>query len=250
MAAEQSIPRMSFRIFFRRNQIWFSELVGVLIVSIILIALGSFGIALMAKQNTIRANAQKLARLKADRIVFSGTLAQWQDKDIISATLTEFVKGRVSRQSINLLVQQVYQSSRTYGYDPLLVLAVIHVESVFDADALGRYRDGNFSGAIGLMQLKFETAQEVAKDLGISLESVEELHIPEINIALGVAYLTQVIAQFHSLKLGILAYNQGPGVILESISGKRPLSVRYYNKVLKSYYKLKDMHRKRRSPTS
>jgi soluble lytic murein transglycosylase-like protein len=143
-----------------------------------------------------------------------------------------------------MLIEQVHQNSRAYGYDPRLVLAVIHVESVFDADALGRYKDGNYSGAMGLMQLKFETAQEVARDLEISLESIDDLFIPEINIALGVAYLTRLIAKFNSLKLGILAYNQGPGIILESISGKRPLSVRYYNKVLKSYYMMKHMHRK------
>ncbi len=47
-------------------------------------------------------------------------------------------------------------------------------------------------------------------------------------------------ALFKDLKLGILAYNQGPGTILESIHGDRPLSLRYYEKVLRAYYRLSE----------
>jgi soluble lytic murein transglycosylase len=96
------------------------------------------------------------------------------------------------------------------------------------------------------MQLKFSTAQGVAAELGIPLKSPEDLFVPEVNIALGVAYLTQLIAMFKDLKLGILAYNQGPGTIMESLAGKRPLSISYYDKVLKTYYRLKRTYEARK----
>ena len=135
----------------------------------------------------------------------------------------------------------VYSSSRQFGYDPILLLAVIHVESVFDPNALGRYRSGNLSGAMGLMQVKFETAKEMAKLLNIELKSENDLLKPEINIAVGVAYLTHLINRFQSFKLGLLAYNQGPYTIKMTLSKNEPLSINYYRKVLNSYYKLKSL---------
>ena len=90
----------------------------------------------------------------------------------------------------------------------------------------------------GQLLAQAEQLEEIAGGLARGIE-------PEINIALGIGYLTRVIARFNSLKLGILAYNQGPGTIRQSISGKRPLSQKYYYKVLQSYFRLKEMHRKR-----
>ncbi|MBD3391770.1 MAG: transglycosylase SLT domain-containing protein [Chitinivibrionales bacterium] len=245
MPATDFPDRLSFRIVFRRNQIWFSELVGILFVGIILLCLSGFGIVALTNRSAIDRNNALLWRMKLTSAARQAELARWREKELIHETLSEFVKERLPRQTINMLVDLVYENSRTYGYDPLLVLAVIHVESVFEPEALGRYRSGKYSGAFGLMQLKFETAKEVAGDLGLSLETLDDLFEPELNVALGVAYLTRLIAQFNSLKLGILAYNQGPGVIAKSLQHNRPLSVRYYDKVLRSFYALKRMHERK-----
>jgi soluble lytic murein transglycosylase len=91
------------------------------------------------------------------------------------------------------------------------------------------------------MQLKIETAREVAHALGIPFKNEHDLYNPEINVPLGIAYLTQQISQFKSLKLGLLAYNQGPGVVLTTIKQNRPLSIEYYEKVLKHYFGLRKM---------
>ncbi|HEX2959622.1 MAG TPA: transglycosylase SLT domain-containing protein, partial [Chitinispirillaceae bacterium] len=105
----------------------------------------------------------------------------------------------------------------------------------------GRYRSGDLSGAMGLMQVKFETAQEMAKRLNIILNSKEDLLKPEVNIAVGVAYLTHLINRFKNFKLGLLAYNQGPQTIKTTLSKNEPLSINYYKKVLNSYYKLQKL---------
>lgn len=241
--------RYPLNIILRKNQLWLSELLGFVFVLSLLSALMVISIEIFINEATIRKNNNALTRLYRDQISLSDSLSNLRKKNSILTSINEFVNGRLPSSTVNHLTELVYQNSRTYGYDPDLLLAVIHVESVFDRDALGRYRNGNFSGALGLMQLKFETAQDVARDLNIPLKSRNDLFIPEINIALGVAYLTRLIALFKDLKLGILAYNQGPGTVMESLAGKRSLSIKYYNKVLKSYFNLKKTAVKEEDPT-
>jgi soluble lytic murein transglycosylase len=224
-----------------RGNLWFSELAVAVLMALIMSVLVVLVSVVMTNENRIRNNSDAIETLRAAGIVSEHRLSVLREKHVISATLRRFVRGRLPESTLYLLTELVYRNSRRFGYDPFLVLAVIHVESFFDADALGRFRSGRFSGALGLMQLKFETAREVAADLGIPTLHRDDLFVPEINIALGTAYLTRLIARFESLKLGILAYNQGPGTIMESLSGKRKLSIKYYNKVIRSYFKLKKL---------
>jgi hypothetical protein len=242
---DETLGTFTLGITYRRKHIWLSELAGGIFVGITLFCISGFGAVVFVNEHRIHVNNRTISRLATERILLSQALEELREQEMISFTLTEFGRGRLSRQTINMLVDLVYRNSRTYGYDPLLVLAVINVESYFETGAMGQFKSGNFSGAMGLMQIKLETAREVARDLGITIEKTEDIFDPEINIALGVGYLTKLIASFKSLKLGILAYNQGPGVIRESISGKRPLSQQYYQKVLQNYFKLKEMHQKR-----
>jgi soluble lytic murein transglycosylase-like protein len=155
--------------------------------------------------------------------------------------LRKFETGRVTDTTLRRVASLVCASSERFGYDPLLLIAVIHVESIFDPAAKGRYQSGNESGAIGLMQLQFETASEVAKQLNLPKFSRGDLLKPDVNLMLGVAYLTQLIAQFRSFKLGLLAYNQGPGAVEQTLSNNEPLTVDYYKLVLTSYYDLRKM---------
>jgi hypothetical protein len=231
--------KAAFRIELIRNQIWLSELVGITIVAILLVALLSIGAAGVSNELRIRSNTAHIARLKTDKVLLTDRLERRRQQTAIAGALNHFTNGRLPADMVSLLTDLVYRNSRAYGYDPMLVLAVIHVESVFDPFALGQYRSGKYSGALGLMQLKYATAQEVAHDLGIELKSERDLLEPQINIALGVAYLTRLIARFRDVKLGILAYNQGPGTINKNLREKQPLSIRYYEKVLRSYYRLK-----------
>ena len=239
MGAKRNV--FNLPIIIRKNHIWISELLGMffgIVVAVVLLTMGWIAILndlKIQKYNTI------LPLIKNERIIVSNSLKELKQKFTIVAVLDTFSHGKLSDEIKWTLTELVYRNSKTYGYDPLLVLAVIHVESLFDPKAKGQFRDGNYSGALGLMQLKTETACEVADALGIPFKSKDDLFIPEVNIPLGIAYLTQQISHFKSLKLGILAYNQGPGVIVSSLKNKRPLSIRYYNKVLKSYFSIREM---------
>lgn len=210
-----------------------------MLVSLILLTLTTLGSIAIVNEIKLRKNNLAITRIKLEKTVTNNLIHELNEKQVIAAALESFSRVKLPETILWTLVDLVYHNSTTFGYDPLLVLAVIHVESMFDPKAKGQYRDGRASGAFGLMQLKPETAYDVAKALGLSFSGERDLYKPEINIACGVAYLTQQIALFKSLKLGILAYNQGPGTILNDLKNKRPLSISYYDKVLKSYFKLK-----------
>ncbi|HVS02310.1 MAG TPA: lytic transglycosylase domain-containing protein [Thermoanaerobaculia bacterium] len=82
-----------------------------------------------------------------------------------------------------------------HDMDPLLIAAVIEVESCFEP------RAGSHKGAQGLMQLLPSTAGLPAK----------ALHDPETNLTKGTLYLKELIERFDGdLELALAAYNAGP----------------------------------------
>lgn len=89
--------------------------------------------------------------------------------------------------------------------DPLLVLAVMRVESEFDEEAT------SFRGARGLMQLRPSTLSFLAKREGLKLP-VEEIQAdPVLSTRLAVRYLAQLSRSFHGdLDRTLMAYNAGP----------------------------------------
>jgi soluble lytic murein transglycosylase len=85
------------------------------------------------------------------------------------------------------------------------VLAVVRQESAFGTHAVSH------AGARGLMQLMPQTARGVARRLGQPSPSHSDLLVPETNIPLGTAYLSQVYRQLdHNPVLATAAYNAGP----------------------------------------
>jgi soluble lytic murein transglycosylase len=92
------------------------------------------------------------------------------------------------------------------GLDPMLVQAVVRVESRFNPSAKSS------KGAIGLMQLMPETADWIAEKKGEHLPNTEELFKPEVNIRLGVSYLKDLLQEFDdSIPTALAAYNAGRG---------------------------------------
>jgi len=233
--------RVRIGIIFYGKKIWFSELISFFIVCILLTVLSWVTIVIFQKASTIRSLNQDIAALKIEKVLINHRVTNLREKNQITSLLCLHAGKRVKPKTLLHLSDIIYKNSKQFGYDPMLVLAVIQVESYFDPQARGRYQSGAFSGALGLMQIKFATAKEVAKWLQIDSLQREDLFKAEINLVLGVAYLTRLISDFQSFKLGIIAYNRGPYAIKKSLSRNIPLSVRYYEKVLNSYYRLKNI---------
>jgi soluble lytic murein transglycosylase len=86
---------------------------------------------------------------------------------------------------------------------PGLLYAVMRQESAFDADAISPAR------AVGVMQLLPETADTVARGMGIHF-SEGDLHSPARSIEIGAHYLRDLVVHAHgSLPLAIASYNAG-----------------------------------------
>ncbi|MGE0108270.1 MAG: lytic transglycosylase domain-containing protein [Bdellovibrionales bacterium] len=82
--------------------------------------------------------------------------------------------------------------------------ALIRQESMFNP------RAGSSVGAQGLMQLMPDTAQDVAREIGIRFDS-SRLTDPHYNVRLGTYFIQKQIERFDgSLVLALAAYNAGP----------------------------------------
>jgi len=98
-------------------------------------------------------------------------------------------------------------ASEAQGVNPMLVLALIEVESRFRPTARSR------KGAMGLMQLMPSTAREY---------NVRNPFEPKANIEAGIKHLKTLIDRFgSSIELGLAAYNAGPGAV-EKFNGVPP----------------------------
>jgi soluble lytic murein transglycosylase-like protein len=93
--------------------------------------------------------------------------------------------------------------------DPLLVLAVIEVESRFDVAALSE------AGAIGLMQLREPTLRRELRRHGIEGDPLD----PILNVRAGVRYLRRLMDSFPGEDVALMAYNAGPNRILGYLRG-------------------------------
>ena len=90
--------------------------------------------------------------------------------------------------------------------DPAWVAAEIRAESVFNPNARSP------ANAMGLMQVLPGTAANVAKRIGLSgYGGAASLYDPDTNIAIGSAYLRQLLDKYAGLPyITIAAYNAGP----------------------------------------
>jgi soluble lytic murein transglycosylase-like protein len=88
--------------------------------------------------------------------------------------------------------------------DPLLVLAVIEVESGFDVGAL------SVAGARGLMQLREPTLRRELSRHGLQGDARD----PVMNVRAGVRYLHRLVRVFGREDLALMAYNAGPNRLL------------------------------------
>ncbi len=89
--------------------------------------------------------------------------------------------------------------------DPYFVFAIMREESRFFSSAYSR------AGAKGLMQIMPDTARMMAKRNGLAYDE-DRLHMPSLNIPLGVLYLKRVLQRFDGNPFyAAAAYNAGPG---------------------------------------
>lgn len=100
---------------------------------------------------------------------------------------------------------EIEKYAKEYSIDPLLVSAIISVESKYKKDAI------SYKGALGLMQILPTTGKWAAEEIGIKNYNDDMLFDEDINIKIGCWYLNKLKKQFDSIELVIAAYNGGSG---------------------------------------
>jgi len=133
---------------------------------------------------------------------------------------------RLPRDTVNGMAVSIARASERYSLSPDTILAVIRTESAFNANALSD------KGAVGLMQIMPDTAQEIAQELRIEWRGDALLRDPSANIEMGAYYLTKLLGQFNNLAVALTAYNHGPGRVAELTQAKAELPMGYAEKVL------------------
>ncbi len=137
-----------------------------------------------------------------------------------------------------------------YGVDPLLIAAMIKVESRYYKDA------ESHKGARGLMQITPNTGKWISEQIVIEDYHSDLLYEPEVNIMMGCWYVSNLKKQFNNnIKLVLAAYNGGSGNVEKwlnnisySIDGESLQDIpfdetkKYVEKVYKNYRMYKTLY--------
>jgi soluble lytic murein transglycosylase-like protein len=122
--------------------------------------------------------------------------------------LRAHVANRMQRfrdQDSEEVAEAILAASRLAEIDPLLLLAIIEVESAFDPTARS---DRN---ALGLMQVRPATLWREVERSGLE---GDDPHDPELNVAAGALYFRRLVRAFGPNDVALMAYNAGPNRIL------------------------------------
>lgn len=200
-----------------------------------------FGTCWFSRQAQLTKLGEQEAALRSD-LVQLNTWGKWTiDYVKIDKALGYLSKNKLTPELHAVLTQQIWQISRSYYIDPLLILAVVAQESRGNPNAIGKVRSGKESGAMGLMQIKLETAQLMGQRFGLVIEKSEDLLRPEVNVTVGTAYLMRLLVKYGNLKEALVAYNMGHSAVDKMLQNDQPLPTRYYDRVISKYRNLAKM---------
>jgi len=135
------------------------------------------------------------------------------------------------------VAEVIRHESTKHNLDPMLVAALIEVESGFRLTAVSSM------GARGIMQIMPDVGKAIAQEIGLKIDSgsnpfrPEQLDDPALNIKLGTYYLNGMKKIFRSLNHALAAYNVGPTELRNRLDNNIEVPVEFANAVLSAYQK-------------
>lgn len=142
--------------------------------------------------------------------------AGWHDRAILALANTADwsaygMRFPVAHESL------VNGRAKHHGLDPAWLYGLIRAESSFLVDARSP------AGALGLMQVMPDTGRRVAGDIGLGWSGSDTLMEPQSNVAIGSAYLAQLLGRYHGNQmLATAAYNAGENAVDRWIEENHP----------------------------
>lgn len=176
-------------------------------------------------------------KFKNEKLLFEQgkQIEELQEKLKILNIIEDFQIG-FNQEETAELTQVIFDESKRYGYDPLLILALILTESSF------RRGQESLMGAQGLMQVRPWVGWDIARRRNLEWSGKLSLFEPTFNIKLGTLYLFELIIKFKDVKKAIIAYNLGENALRLRMRSGSKLPTRYLSKVLKNYRSLKEKY--------
>jgi soluble lytic murein transglycosylase len=164
---------------------------------------------------------------------YSGSDAQKvEGEDTLNQIILEKVQMGLDprwKNQAHAIASTIITEAAKYKVDPIFVLALIKTESKFNPLALGSF------GEIGLMQVKPNTAEWIAKKNGIPWSGKKTLQNPLANIRIGMAYMNYLRGKFEKTPIKyVSAYNMGP-LNVRRLLAKNQKPVEYNGRVMKNY---------------
>ncbi len=179
-----------------------------------------------AFDNELLARAEIIHRL--------GVAAADLDEKALMVGIIDRVDHRLSNVDCARIAPVIVEEARQYGFDPLMLVAVIITESSFGPTEVSHM------GARGLMQIKPSVARAVAKRRGMHWSDADKLFDPAYNVRLGTHYLFELVGRFRSVKRAIIAYNYGETALHWRIETGQRLPMVYFERVKNNYHVLRE----------
>ncbi len=194
---------------------------------------------------------QQQREFEMEREKLERQIAELEERLKVLDVIKDFSEGAMAEKEQGALAQVIYEESRRFGYDPLMIIAMIVTESHFRPDAKSRV------GATGLMQVMPFVGEDLAEqvinkspklwddDKPLEWSGHDTLLDPVQNVRLGILHLSKLILKFGSVRDGIRAYNFGPTSLQKRIRTGRRLPKQYMERVLAQYEVLQEKYGQR-----
>ncbi len=152
-----------------------------------------------------------------------------QTKEDIVFLKILILNRKVRPELARVIAKSVHRNALIFKRDPDLVLAIIHVESNFDPNAVSSMK------AVGLMQVMPHWVDQ----LGI----MGDLKDPDTSIRYGLQIYGFYDSMYKDMETSLMAYNRGPGrVDSDLMVGRDPSRNGYAKRIMKSYKSLKGLN--------
>ncbi len=164
-----------------------------------------------------------------------GRLNEMEEQLKIFQVIEDFQVGFSEQEKLNL-AGVIFEESRRFNYDPMLVMAVILTESSFKKGQVSG------AGARGIMQVMPLVGEDLAARTGLDWQGTDQLFDPVTNIRFGTLHLFEQILKFKDVRKGIIAYNLGETRLRGRLRQNKPVPGQYFRRVWQNYNMLKERY--------
>jgi len=169
------------------------------------------GILEEARTSRDGATSYQLAIVLKELGAYYSSIVAAADVIVASGVLTLDAPRYIARMRYPVyFTDLVTQEASKYGFDPLMLFALMRQESLYNTSAVSS------AGATGLTQVMPATGQYIAGKIGYGDFNASDLTRPHVSVTMGAFYIDEQLRLFDgNVAAALAAYNAGPGRALD-----------------------------------